>query len=250
MATPLNEQATPGFRYLKDLFPQSRGIGLNYYPFSAISSGLTPAWTATAGNNTVAQTVTISAGSAYLDGQLATLAAGVTLTVTPGTVIQGENLYHIFLNPSRRLVPIVKGASAPTTLLNGVTVANGDMYAVCDSREDYLIATEFYKRVGGAWQTLDPSFEAPPVPAQAGKNRTWGGNCSPVIASGNFSINSIEQKIYIGTKYPPYTNSNSMALLRDSASLHIATLSLFYNASNVLVPSSSSIIAINNLTNP
>lgn len=247
MATPLNEQATPGFRYLKDLFPASRGMGLNYYPFSSIQNGLTPAWTAATGNNTVAQTVTISAGSAYLDGQLATLAASVSVTVTPGTVVNGENLYHIFLNPSRRLVPTT--GSVPTTLLNGVAVADGDMYAICDSREDYLIANSFYKRVSGAWQAFDPSFEAPPVPSQAGKNRTWGGNCSPVIALGNFSVNTIEKKAYIGTNYPPYTNSNSMALLRDSASLHIATLSLVYS-SNTLVPASSSLIAINNLTNP
>lgn len=249
MATPLNEKATPGFRYLKDLFPDSRGIGLNYYPFSSISSGLTAAWTAAPGNNTVAQTVSISAGSAYLDGQLATLASSINVTVTPGTVVNGENLYHIFLNPSRRLVPIITGNSAPTTLLNGVAVANGDMYVVCDSREDYLIANEYYKRVSGTWQAFDPSFEKPPTPVQAGNNRTWGGNCSPVLAATNFSVNSIERKAYIGTKYPPYTNSNSMALLRDSASLHIATLSLVY-ASNALVPASSSLIAINNLTNP
>ena len=154
------------------------------------------------------------------------------------------------------LLLTIKSLSAPTTLLNGVAVANGDKYALCNDIGEYLTTDTFYKRVSGQWVAYNPIFEAPPVPAQKGKNRTWGGESSPVIALSNFSINAVEKKVYIGTKYPPYTSSNSMAELRDCASLHIASLILNYDNDGVssgagsLLTATSSLIINPNFANP
>ena len=259
---PVESLAAPGFRTLKDIYPDARGMGLSYYPYSSVYNGLNPTWTATPSTGTpkvpAAQTVAISAGQAYLDSELSTLAAGVSLVVNPNTlgVLPGSNYYHIFLNPTRRLVPIVRGSSAPTTLLNGVAVANGDKYALCNDLGEYLTTDTFYKRVSGQWVDYNPVFEAPPVPAQKGKNRTWGGESSPVVALSNFSVNAVEKKVYVGTKYPPYTSSNSMAELRDCASLHIATLILFYDTDGAssgagsLLTATSSLVINPNFANP
>jgi len=259
---PVESLAAPGFRTLKDIYPDARGMGLSYYPYSSVYNGLNPTWTATQSTGTpkvpAAQTVAISAGQAYLDSELSTLAAGVSLVVNPNTlgVLPGSNYYHIFLNPTRRLVPIVRGSSAPTTLLNGVAVANGDKYALCNDLGEYLTTDTFYKRVSGQWVDYNPVFEAPPVPAQKGKNRTWGGESSPVVALSNFSVNAVEKKVYVGTKYPPYTSSNSMAELRDCASLHIATLILFYDTDGAssgagsLLTATSSLVINPNFANP
>ena len=174
---PVESLAAPGFRTLKDIYPDARGMGLSYYPYSSVYNGLNPTWTATPSTGTpkvpAAQTVAISAGQAYLDSELSTLAAGVSLVVNPNTlgVLPGLNYYYIFLNPTRKLVPIVRGSSAPTTLLNGVAVANGDKYALCNDLGEYLTTDTFYKRVSGQWVAYNPIFEAPPVPAQKGKNR-------------------------------------------------------------------------------
>ena len=259
---PVESLAAPGFRTLKDIYPDARGMGLSYYPYSSVYNGLNPTWTATPSTGTpkvpAAQTVAISAGQAYLDSELSTLAAGVSLVVNPNTlgVLPGLNYYYIFLNPTRKLVPIVRGSAAPTTLLNGVAVANGDKYALCNDLGEYLTTDTFYKRVSGQWVDYNPVFEAPPVPAQKGKNRTWGGESSPVVALSNFSVNAVEKKVYVGTKYPPYTSSNSMAELRDCASLHIATLILFYDTDGAsscagsLLTATSSLVINPNFANP
>ena len=259
---PVESLAAPGFRTLKDIYPDARGMGLSYYPYSSVYNGLNPTWTATPSTGTpkvpAAQTVAISAGQAYLDSELSTLAAGVSLVVNPNTlgVLPGLNYYYIFLNPTRKLVPIVRGSAAPTTLLNGVAVANGDKYALCNDLGEYLTTDTFYKRVSGQCVDYNPVFEAPPVPAQKGKNRTWGGESSPVVALSNFSVNAVEKKVYVGTKYPPYTSSNSMAELRDCASLHIATLILFYDTDGAssgagsLLTATSSLVINPNFANP
>ena len=259
---PVESLAAPGFRTLKDIYPDARGMGLSYYPYSSVYNGLNPTWTATPSTGTpkvpAAQTVAISAGQAYLDSELSTLAAGVSLVVNPNTlgVLPGLNYYYIFLNPTRKLVPIVRGSAAPTTLLNGVAVANGDKYALCNDLGEYLTTDTFYKRVSGQWVDYNPVFEAPPVPAKKGKNRTWGGESSPVVALSNFSVNAVEKKVYVGTKYPPYTSSNSMAELRDCASLHIATLILFYDTDGAssgagsLLTATSSLVINPNFANP
>ena len=259
---PVESLAAPGFRTLKDIYPDARGMGLSYYPYSSVYNGLNPTWTATPSTGTpkvpAAQTVAISAGQAYLDSELSTLAAGVSLVVNPNTlgVLPGLNYYYIFLNPTRKLVPIVRGSAAPTTLLNGVAVANCDKYALCNDLGEYLTTDTFYKRVSGQWVDYNPVFEAPPVPAQKGKNRTWGGESSPVVALSNFSVNAVEKKVYVGTKYPPYTSSNSMAELRDCASLHIATLILSYDTDGAssgagsLLTATSSLVINPNFANP
>lgn len=261
--TPVESLAAPGFRTLKDIYPDARGMGLSYYPYSSVFTGLNPTWTPTASTGTTpkvpaAQTVNISSGKAYLDSELSTLASDVSLVINPNTlgVSPGLNYYHIFLNPTRKLVPIVRGSSAPTTLLNGVAVSNGDKYALCNDIGEYLTTDTFYKRVAGQWVAYNPIFEAPPASAQTGKNRTWGGESSPVITLSNLSINAVEKKIYVGTKYPPYTSSNSMAELRDCASLHLATLVLSYDTDGAssgagsLLTATSSLIVNHNFANP
>lgn len=260
---PVESLAAPGFRTLKDIYPDARGMGLSYYPYSSVYTGLNPTWTPTASTGTIpkvpaAQTVAISAGRAYLDSELSTLAASVSLTVNPTTlgVLPGLNYYHIFLNPTRELVPIVRGSAAPTTLLNGAAIVNGNKYVLCNDIGEYLTTDTFYKRVAGAWVAYNPIFEAPPVPAQTGKNRTWGGESDPVVALSNFSVNAVEKKVYVGTQYPPYVSSNSMAELRDCASLHIATLILSYDTDGAssgagsLLTATSSLVINPNFANP
>lgn len=263
MTTPIELQVAPGFRYLKDLYPESRGMGLSYYPYSSIYSGLVPSWTATAGNLTSPpeQQVVITPGSAYLDSQLSTLASQVTLAVPTTNAVVGDNYYYIILNPSRRVVPYI-GSTRPTTLLNGDAVSEGDWAVQCADLDEYLIANAFFKRTSSdSWQqsiSNDPIndliFQAPIVPSQKGKNRHWGNQVAPKVTASNFQVNIVEKRVYIGSVYPPYVNSNSLALLRDCASLHIATLVINFNegtgAARTLNTSKSYLTVVNNVKNP
>lgn len=219
----------PGFRFYKDLYPSGRDGGLSYYPYSSIANGLTPSISLSTAAPAAAPTVTVAvaAGRAYLDGQLANLASSsnVTLNVLPG--LNGITDYDVFVNPTRKLVPIPVGGSIPTTLLNGAAVQDGDMYATCIDFGEYFGATEFFRLGGGTWSAFDPTFSAPELPAQPGKNRSFGGAIRPALAASNLTINQVEKKVYIENLYPPYTNSNSKALIRDVASLYVGTVKLY-----------------------
>jgi len=259
-STPIPQQVAPGFRFLKDLYPESRGVGLSYYPYSSVYSGLTPSATIAAASSatSVASTVTIAVGSAYLDSQLATLSSSVTLTITPTTTLHsggstvtsaGTYYYYIIANPSRRVLPYIKGSSAPTTLLNGDAVANDDWAIECFDMDEYLQTSKFYKRVSGAWSLADPIFENPIVPSQKGNNRGWGNQTSSKLAAGNFKVNEAEQLVYVSGVYPPYTNSNSLSLIRDCASLHLATLVLTYSGATPTL-ASGELVVVNQNKNP
>ena len=239
-STPIPQQVAPGFRFLKDLYPESRGVGLSYYPYSSIISGLVPT-TTIAADSSVASTVhsiSISSGSAYLDSQIATLSATATnaINITPtttlhsgGSVVEspGTYYYYIIANPSRRVLPYI-GTVQPTKLLNGDDVANGDWAIQCFDMDEYLQTSKFYKRVSGAWSLTDPIFENPIVPSQKGNNRGWGNQTSSKLAAGNFKVNQAEQLVYVSGVYPPYTNSNSLSLIRNCASLQLGTLTLVF----------------------
>jgi hypothetical protein len=264
MSTPINQKVAPGFRFVKDIFPTIRGAGLSYYPFSSIHSGLVASWTpatnSTNADATPTQTVSITAGSAYLDGQLSYLAAPASVSVNISSRVAGLNYFYILLNPSRKWGIINRGTapSGVATRANGDAVGAGDYLAQGYDQGEYFVVDTFYKRVGSNWQLFDPVFEAPPVPAQAGRNRTLGGNTHSKIVAGNFTVDQLEQKVYIDTKYPPYTNSNSKAIFRDCATLHIATLVLNYNTivggadagKLQLDTATSELVLINNVTNP
>lgn len=271
ITTPIPQQVAPGFRFLKDLYPASRGMGLELYPYSSIYTGLTASWTLTTGTVATAQSVTISPGTAYLDGQLATLAASATVSITPNaySITNGtSNNFYIVLNPTRNLQPILSNpGTPPTTLLNGNAIGVGNQYAICYDRGDSLVATTFYKygpsasdvtasdlgdaiSTSNAWFKIDPSFETPTVPAQQGQNRMWGGDNVPVVTASNFTVNSAEAPIFIGTQYPPYVSSNSLAQLRQCGSLLIATLVLQVDGSGNLVASGSSLLPSLNLARP
>lgn len=222
----------PGFRFWKDLYPTGRQGGLSYYPYSAVNSGLVASWSlAATAPSATPQTVTVSfsAGTAYLDGQLATLGSSVNVQVQPSTASDGFTNRRVYLNPTRALIPVVLGGSAPTTRLNGDAVAAGDGYCSVVDYSEYFSATAFYRYDGTAWSATDPSFEAPANPAQSGKNRTWGGENIGKVASANFTVEQVEKRIYIENQYPAYVSSNSKALLRDSASLELVTASIYYH---------------------
>ena len=221
----------PGFRFWKDLYPTGRQGGFSYYPYSSVAGGLTVSWSLAAANPSAtpqAAVVSVAAGTAYLDGQLATLASSVNVATAPTTAVEGFNLRNVYLNPTRVLTPVALGGSAPTTRLNGDAVAAGDAYCKAVDYGDYFSATEFFRYNGTSWALIDPSFEAPAMPAQSGKNRTWGGECHAKLASANFTVDQIEKRIYVENLYPPYVSSNSKALLRDVASLELANASLYY----------------------
>lgn len=259
-STPILQQVAPGFRFLKDLYPESRGVGLSYYPYSSVYSGLTPTATiaAAASAPTVSSTVEISSGSAYLDSQLATLSSSVTLTITPSSTLHsggstvtaaGTYYYYIIVNPSRRVQPYIKGTALPTQLINGDAVANDDWAIECFDMDEYLQTSKFYKRIAGSWSLTDPTFENPIVPSQKGNNRGWGNQTSSKLAAGNFKVNQAEQLVYVSGVYPPYTNSNSLSLIRDCASLHIATLILTYSGATPTL-ASGELVVVNQNKNP
>lgn len=229
---------TPGFRFLWQLYPTGRSGGLTYYPqYTSVEKGLDPSWSVpvASGLTTVptSYTVAVAAGTSYLDGEIAKLATGVNVIVNPGDAsfappVNGINNYQIYLSPTRRLRPVPFGSTPPTTYLNGDAIGAGAEYAQCIDFGDYLSATDFYRYDGSAWGKFDPTFTAPALPAQPGKNRIWGNVSLPKVTASNFTVRAQEKRVYIETKYPPYTSSNSKALLRDGCSLEIANLALYY----------------------
>lgn len=229
-------KGTPGYRFLWQHWPSGRAGGLSYYAqYTSVESGLLPSWTrpaaAAPAATAVNRTVAVAAGRAYLDGQLSVLANSANVTVNPDAVqpvINGANDFFIYLNPTRLLQPIALGDAAPTTYLNGVSVGAGAQYAECIDFGDYLSARAFYEYDGSAWGKFDPTFKAPALPAQPGKNRAWGNEALPAVGATNFTVDALEKRVYIEPVYPPYTMSNSKALLRDTASLEVARLSLYY----------------------
>jgi hypothetical protein len=230
---PLN--GTPGYRFLWQLWPSGRTGGLSYYSqYTEVLSGLGLSWTkpAAAGPvETPSYNVSVAAGKAYLDGELAVLPAGVTVAVAPLSVmppVNGINDYYIYLNPTRVLQPVPRGDAAPTTYLNGAAVGKGAQYAECIDFGDYLSATKFYEYDGAAWEEFNPIFSAPSLPAQKGRNRSFGNDMLPTVAATNFTVGALEKRVYIEPNYPPYTNSSSKALLRGGASLELGRLSLYY----------------------
>jgi hypothetical protein len=240
--TTVPTQGAPGFRFFKDLYPTGRDIGLSYYPYSSIFSGLgvsmtTPlaAAVSRAPNALGTYGVTVGSGQAYLDGQIATLATNTNLTINPVTALgdatpsDGYNYYAIFLNPTRKLQIVALGAAAPTALLNAAAVQTGDMYATAVDYGEYFEAIDFFKRSAvGTWTKFDPSFEPPALPSQPGRNAAFGNVNYPMVNANNFTVNAVEKEVYIGNMYPPYTSSASKAVLRKSASLMVGTLQLYY----------------------
>jgi hypothetical protein len=227
---------TPGYRFLWQLWPSGRSGGLTYYAqYTQIESGLLPSWSRPAAAGPLSapadQTVAVAAGRAYLDGQLSVLANSANVTVNPdlnAPVINGFNDFYVYLNPTRKLQPISLGDATPTTYLNGVSIGAGAQYAECIDFGDYLSARAFYEYTGSEWEKFDPTFKAPALPAQPGKNRAWGNEALIAVTATNFTVDALEKRVFIEPVYPPYTNSNSKALLRDTASLEVAKLSLYY----------------------
>lgn len=229
---------TPGFRFNWHLYPTGRSGGLQYYPYyTAIETGLAPTWSAPAAsgvtNTPATHTVAIAAGRAYLDGEIAILSSSKNVTVNPlaagfAPPVNGVNDYPIYLSPTRNLQAVAVGGSAPTTFLDGSAVTAGALYAKCVDFGEYFGATEFYQYDGSNWALYNPIFAAPSLPAQSGKNRIWGNDMLPTLGQDNLTVRTTEKRIYIENKYPPYTNSNSKALLRDGCSLELANLALYY----------------------
>lgn len=223
-------QGAPGFRFVQHLFPGLRQGGISYYPFSSIKSGLTPSWTLAASNPVATPaniTVAVAAGAALLDGQSATLASSANVTFTPEDIVQGKNFFRVFLNPTRVMQPITTG-TPPTTRLNGDAVANGDMYLECADLPDHLEGRSFYRRTNGAWTLVDPSFEKPAVPVNAGQKRVWGNECHPKVTADNFTVNAIEAPIYLASNYPIFGYSPARSNMRQPASLEVATAQVYY----------------------
>ena len=191
MATvPLN--GAPGFRMMKDLFEIGRRGGLMYFPYSAVIEGLSASLAAISNPapNATPRThgVVVTAGSAYLDGEVAKLASGVTFNFTPSAteLVSGLNEYVVYLNPTRKVltgVHNVTSGSMPTTLLNGDAISNGDYYAKVFAIDDYEVVDKIYKRTNGAWLEYDVSF-APPM--HQGRGYIWGNEMYPKVTASSF----------------------------------------------------------------
>lgn len=227
----------PGFRFFKDLYPDSRKGGLSYYPYSSIKSGFTPSWTLSVANPVATPanvTVAVAAGTALIDAQDAALTSGVNVTFTPEEVSNGENYFRVFVSPTRVLQPVVASNGVftpPTTRLNGDAVQDGDRYVECVDYPEHLEARGdgFYRLQYGTWVKVDPSFEKPDFPVQEGYNRTFGAKTVSKLALSNFTVNAMEAPIYINGGFPLNSYSPARARLRNPASLEIATANLYYH---------------------
>lgn len=231
----LQLMGAPGFRFYKDLYPDHRAGGLNYYPFSSIRSGFTPSWTVAAANPVATAadiTVAVAPGSALIDAQDASLSSSVDITFTPEDLVNGDNYFRIFANPTRLLQPVVAASGVytpPTTRLNGDPIDDGDRYAECVDFLNHLEAHTFYKREAGVWKQVDPSFEPPDLPVQEGRNRVFGNKTARKLTASNFMVNMVEAPIYIAGQFPIYGYSPARANLRNPASLEIATVKAYYH---------------------
>lgn len=227
----------PGFRFFKDLYPQSREGGLGYYPYSSIKSGFTPSWSLSTANPVATPaniTVAIGAGTALIDAQDAALASSVNVVFTPEEVSNGDNYFRIFVSPTRVLQPVVASGGVftpPTTRLNGDAVQDGDRYVECVDYPDHLEARGdgFYRLEYGTWVKVDPSFERPDFPVQAGYNRVFGAKTVSKLALSNFTVNAVEAPIYINGGFPLNSYSPSRARLRNPASLALVTAKVYYH---------------------
>lgn len=231
----LQLMGAPGFRFYKDLYPEHRAGGLNYYPYSSIKSGFTPGWTVAAADPVAAAadiTVAVAPGTALIDAQDAALSSAVNLTFTPEDLVNGDNFFRIFANPTRLLQPVVAVSGVytpPTTRLNGDPIDDGDRYAECVDFQNHLEAHTFFKREAGMWKQVDPSFEPPDVPTQQGRNRVFGNKTARKLTASNFMVNMVEAPIYIAGQFPIYGYSPARANLRNPASLEIATVKAYYH---------------------
>lgn len=227
----------PGFRFFKDLYPDSRKGGLSYYPYSSIKAGFTPSWSLAAANSVAAPanvTVAVGAGTALIDAQDAALASSVNVTFTPEEVVNGDNYFRVFVSPTRVLQPVVASNGVftpPTTRLNGDAVEDGDRYVECVDYPDYLEARGdgFYRLEYGTWVKVDPSFERPDHPVQEGYNRTFGAKTVSKLTLSNFTVNAMEAPIYINGGFPVNAYSPARARLRNPASLEVVTAKLYYH---------------------
>jgi hypothetical protein len=224
----------PGFRFIKDLFPSYRQGGISYYPFSSIKSGFTPSWSLAAAAPAAAAanvTVNIAAGMALLDGQNANLSSAVNVQFTPTELTTGYNYFRVFLNPTRKLQPVIASGGVytpPTTRLNGDAVQDGDQYVEAVDFPRELEGFAFYRRVLGQWQQFDPIFTPPATPAQSGQKRMFGGECHSKVTLSNISVNAIEVPIYLAAGYPSFGYRPARAKMREPASLELAMAKLYY----------------------
>lgn len=234
-------QGSPGFRFLKDLYPTHRSGGLNYYPYCSIQSGLTPSWAIAAAAPAAVPanlTIAVAPGNAILDAQPATLSNAVNLVFSPEDLADGYNYFRVFLNPTRILQPVVASGgvyTAPTTLLNGDAVKDGDKYIEAIDFPDHLEGRAFYVREAGVWKNYDPSFASPDLPVQQGRNRVYGNGTHPKVTLSNFTINAVEVPIYLGTGFPIFGYQPARANLRNPASLEVATAEVYYHVLPKLV---------------
>lgn len=225
----------PGFRFFKDLYPDSRSGGLNYYPYSAIKSGFDVSWSVAAAAPALApaaMTVAVQPGRALIDSQDAVLASAVNIVFTPEEVFNGENFFRIFAAPTRVIQPVValNGVySAPTTRLNGDPIQDGDGYVECVDFPQHLEAHNFYKMEAGVWKSYDPAFETSTYPVQQGRNRVYGNGTHRKLTLSNFMVNALEVPIYIATQFPIFGYQPARANLRNPASLEVATAKLYYH---------------------
>jgi hypothetical protein len=227
----------PGFRFFKDLYPDSRRGGLSYYPYSSIKAGFTPSWTLTETNSVATPgnvTIAVAPGTALIDAQDAALASSVNVVFTPEEVTNGDNFFRVFVSPTRVLQPVVANNGVftpPTTRLNGDAVQDGDRYVECVDYPEHLEARGdgFYRREFGVWVKVDPSFERTDYPVQEGYNRTFGAKTASKLTLSNFTVNAMEAPIYINGGFPLNSYSPSRARLRNPASLEIVTAKLYYH---------------------
>ncbi len=234
---------TSGFRFDYQMLVRGQRGGLSAYPYTGIVSGLvitaanTPLTASVQNGALDTLNLNVSAGSARLDGQLATLASaisGLTLLPLGATVaLNGNNTSYslpIYLNPQRVVPALAAAPAGPAT--NDIYIKSQSV-TPNNGAPTFSQVIDVYKYNGSAWVQYD-AITAPPA---------WGWNNHPLngvkaaidsATSNNKSIGlTPELDLYWPSNFPPYVSKQSNAALRKSCTIQLATVNISTNGSGV-----------------
>ena len=204
--------------------------GMMSEPYSGVVSGLI---VSTGTITADACPLTITAGSARLDGQLCTLANNITgLSLIGGTGMFSSNgtygPFAVYLRPRRRVPTVLTAPSG--------SAAQGDMRLQVQSRShpqlgNYEEFVNLWVYRGSAWQ-IGNAFEAPP---SAGQNNSPFNDVNPQIDAATTNNASF----FLSPELPVYFPSpvidapnQGINFLRRSASVLLALVSVVVNGNN------------------
>lgn len=207
------------------LFTQGQRGGMQNWPHSGVLTGLL----VTAGTVTATSIpLSVTAGSARLDGILVTASGTLTPTAISGTGFNTpqEQVFDVYLNPTR-VIPA--GAALPSS-----PSSPADRFILVASGLKTDTVAGYYKSnpAGNAWVQYNPIYD----PSTYSHNNMIFTEVKPApIVNGSISIQP-EKDIYTGTGIPSYVAGVSQAWIRRSASIHLARITVASSVADVATP--------------